>query len=57
MKIISTRARIASFLLAVLASAVVLGGTLIGLTEGDEAASSAVLVMERPAAGSTGAVN
>jgi hypothetical protein len=35
----------------------VLGGTLIGLTEGDEAASSAVLVMERPAAGSTGAVN
>ena len=56
MKIISNRARIASFLLAVLASALVLGSTLVGITESDEAAAP-VLVMERPAGAPTGAVN
>lgn len=55
MKIISTRARIASFLLAVLASALVLGSTLIGFTEADHGPT--VIVMERPAATGSAALN
>jgi hypothetical protein len=56
MKIISTRARIASFLLAVLASALVLGSTLIGFTEADQA-GPAVVAIERPAASASAALN
>ena len=48
MKIISTRARVTAFLLGVLTSALVLGGTLVGITDEDEAATSD-MVMERPA--------
>lgn len=47
MKIISTRARVAAFLLGVLTSALVLGGTLVGLTDDHDA--STVMAMERPA--------
>ncbi len=50
MKIISTRARVTAFLLGILTSALVLGGTLAGLTSEDDAvATMAALVMQRQA--------